>query len=50
MSNEKQAIQTFINSLVSKDYSQARTNLESAVAEKLKSRIRSSISNEQVKK
>jgi hypothetical protein len=43
MNNEQKTVQAFINSIVSKDYSQARTNLENAVAEKLKAKIRTHI-------
>ena len=40
MSNEKKTVHTFIGSIVNKDYAQAKVNLQNAVAEKLKSKIR----------
>jgi hypothetical protein len=44
MSNEKASIQTFIGSIVNKDYAQAKVNLQNAVAEKLKTKIRTHLS------
>jgi hypothetical protein len=44
MTQEKQTIQSFISSIVNKDYAQAKINLQNAVAEKLKTKIRAHIS------
>jgi hypothetical protein len=44
MSTERTTVQSFINSIVNKDYAQAKVNLQNAVAEKLKTKIRSHIS------
>jgi hypothetical protein len=43
MTNEQKTVQTFINSIVNKDYAQAKVNLQNAVAEKLKTKIRTHI-------
>jgi hypothetical protein len=44
MTQEQKTVQSFINSLVNKDYAQAKVNLQNAVAEKLKTKIRAHIS------
>jgi hypothetical protein len=45
MSTEQKTIQSFINSIVNKDYAQAKINLQNAVAEKLKTKIRNYVGN-----
>jgi len=43
MTQEQKTIQSFINSIVNKDYASAKVNLQTAVAEKLKTKIRAHI-------
>jgi hypothetical protein len=43
MNNEQKTVKSFINSIVTKDYAQAKVNLQNAVAEKLKTKIRAHI-------
>ena len=43
---EKKSITNFISKIANKDYSQAQTALQDAIADKLKTKIRSYISQE----
>ena len=46
MSEEQKAVTNFIGKIANKDYSEAQTALQDAVAEKLKNKIRSYITQE----
>jgi hypothetical protein len=43
---EKKAVQSFIAKIAEKDYSAAKQALQNAIAEKIKSRVRTCISQE----
>jgi len=43
---EKKSVQNFISKIANKDYSEAQTALQDAVAEKIKTKIRNYVSQE----